>query len=183
MDDSKYPMVERIQKIKRKADGSSENHTIALLSDHPFSNCCFCKLSGNFLLNIRSLIPFVRGMRERSSIIPTRPIIIPAIIFPHIMLKHMPQPKDNAPIVPTIIVNTCLPDIRIGALCSIFRQTIRVTKPRSKPMHPNITPCRKTFHWEIRAIHIPSENSIPLTVPNIIAVKLLFFIEITSYIY
>ena len=48
-----------------------------------------------------SLNPFVRGIRHNKRMIPARPIAIPAIILLHTIVRHMPTPSVNAPIIPS----------------------------------------------------------------------------------
>ena len=119
----------------------------------------------------------VMGINASKSNIPTKPIIVPRIMFSHTIQKHIPTPRVKAPIMPNTESAIILPFNLIGALCSIFLQTTAVIKPKMSPTAPKTTPGLNAFHSGSSAIHIPSANSTPDTVPSTIATKLLFFIN------
>ena len=120
-------------------------------------------------------MPFIIGIKQSKTTIPIKPIIIPAIILSHNILKHIPMPRAKVPDIASKITRIILGDILTGVLFYIFLHIIMVIQNNTMPKTPNTTPCLKACHCGIGAIHIPRAKSIPLTVPNIIAVKLLFF--------
>ena len=138
-------------------------------------NICFLPVFSRFLMFIY-LIPIVKGISIRRVIIPKRPIIVPNMMLPHTIQKHIPTPKINAPIIAIRIIHSPFPLILIGGLFSILRHTNTVIIPNIIPIEPNIIPGLNEFHSGKRTMHIPSENITPLIVPSIRAVKLLFFI-------
>ena len=75
-----------------------------------------------------------------------------------------------------MIRNTFFPFSFGSFLLSILHQISAVTMLSTMPIAPKITPSVKAFHSGKSAIHIPSANSTPLTVPIMSAIKLLFFI-------
>ena len=87
-----------------------------------------------------SLNPFVRGVRHNKRMIPARPIAIPAIILLHTIVRHMPTPSVNAPIIPSRTVPIVFPDRWIGALFSIFLHTSIMTRSTRAPIVPITTP-------------------------------------------
>jgi len=43
------------------------------------------------------------GISKRIQSIPTNPIIVPKMMFPKTMQKHIPTPKIKAPIIPNTV--------------------------------------------------------------------------------
>lgn len=120
--------------------------------------------------------PLIKGIRQRRTTIPIRPIAIPITMWLHTIVRHIPTPRSKAPIIPISVAPMVFPDSFTGALFSIFLQMITIISSTMIPIQPITIPGLNAFHSGINAMHMPSANKMPPIVPKIIAINVLFFI-------